>query len=59
MVYISVIGTGEASAEEYERAREVGRPVAERGGIVVCGGRGGVMEAAARGATEASGVTGH
>lgn len=55
-VYISVIGTGEASAEQYERAREVGRLVAERGGVVVCGGRGGVMEAAARGATEAGGV---
>lgn len=51
-----MIGTGEASAEEYERAREVGRLVAERGGVVVCGGRGGVMEAAARGVSEAGGV---
>lgn len=56
MVYISVIGTGEANAEQYESAREVGRLVAERGGVLVCGGRGGVMEAAARGATEAGGV---
>ena len=56
MTYISVIGTGEANAAQYERAREVGRLVAERGGVVVCGGRGGVMEAAARGATEAGGV---
>lgn len=55
-VYISVIGIGETSAEQYEQAREVGRLVAERGGVVVCGGRGGVMEAAARGATEAGGV---
>lgn len=51
-----MIGTGEANAEQYESAREVGRLVAERGGFVVCGGRGGVMEAAARGATEAGGV---
>ncbi len=55
--YIAVIGTGEPDAETYELAREVGRLVAERGGTVVCGGRGGVMEAAARGAAEAGGVS--
>ena len=38
------------------KAREVGRLVAERGGIVVCGGLSGVMEAAARGAPEEGGV---
>lgn len=54
--YISVVGAGDASDEPYEQAREVGRLVAERGGIVVCGGLGGVMEAAARGASEAGGV---
>ena len=54
--YIAVVGSGEASGELYEKAREVGRLVAERGGIVVCGGRSGVMEAAARGATEAGGT---
>lgn len=54
--YVAVIGASEASGELYARAREVGRLVAERGGIVVCGGLGGVMEAAARGATEAGGV---
>ena len=54
--YVAVIGSGEASGELYEKAREVGRLVAERGGIVVCGGRTGVMEAAARGATEAGGT---
>lgn len=37
-------------------ARTVGRLVAERGGTVVCGGLGGVMEAAARGAVEAGGA---
>ena len=42
--------------ELYEKAREVGRLVAGRGGVVVCGGLSGVMEAAARGATEAGGV---
>ena len=53
---MSVVGSGEASGELYEKAREVGRLVAGRGGTVVCGGRSGVMEAAARGATEAGGI---
>ena len=53
--YVSVVGSGGASGELYEKAREVGRLVAERGGTIVCGGRSGVMEAAARGATEAGG----
>lgn len=55
-VYVAVVGSGEADAGLYEKARRVGRLVAERGGIVVCGGLGGVMEAAARGATEAAGT---
>lgn len=54
--YIAVIGAGKAAGELYEQAREVGRLIAERGGIVVCGGLGGVMEASARGAAEAGGV---
>ena len=54
--YVSVVGSGTATGELYEEAREVGRLVAEKGGTVVCGGRSGVMEAAARGATEAGGV---
>ena len=55
-VYVAVVGSGEAKGELYGRAREVGRLVAGRGGVVVCGGLGGVMEAAARGATESGGV---
>ena len=54
--YVAVVGSGEATGELYDAAREVGRLVAERGGIVVCGGLSGVMEAAARGATERGGV---
>ena len=53
---MSVVGSGEASGGLYSKAREVGRLVAGRGGTVVCGGRSGVMEAAARGATEAGGI---
>jgi uncharacterized protein (TIGR00725 family) len=55
--YVAVVGSGTAAGEVYERAREVGRLVAERGGIVVCGGLSGVMEAAARGAAEAGGTS--
>ena len=54
--YVAVIGSGVATDELYEKAREVGRLVAERGGTIVCGGLSGVMEAAARGATEAGGM---
>ena len=53
---MSVVGSGIASGELYEKAREVGRLVARRGGTVVCGGCSGAMEAAARGATEAGGT---
>jgi uncharacterized protein (TIGR00725 family) len=51
---ISVIGTGR---DEDPRAEEVGRLLAERGCVVVCGGLGGVMTAAARGAKAAGGTT--
>jgi uncharacterized protein (TIGR00725 family) len=54
--YVSVVGSVTASGELYEKAREVGRLVAERGGTIVCGGRSGVMEAVAKGATEAGGT---
>lgn len=55
-LYLAVVGSGTATGELYELAREVGRLVAERGGVVVCGGLSGVMEAVARGATEAGGT---
>jgi len=54
---ISVIGAGVASAAEKRTAEEVGRLVAERGAVLVCGGLSGVMEAACRGAHEAGGLT--
>jgi len=40
-----------------ETAERIGRGIAERGGILVCGGRGGVMQAACKGAKEMNGVT--
>ena len=49
-IQVSVIGAGRASAKQSGLAEEVGRLLAERGCALVCGGLGGVMEAAARGA---------
>lgn len=53
---ISVCGPNEASEQEYSDAVAIGRMIAVAGHTLVCGGRQGVMEAAARGATEAGGV---
>jgi hypothetical protein len=54
---ISVIGSSRSAedSEIWRLAEEVGRLLAEAGATVVCGGRGGVMEAAARGAARAGG----
>lgn len=54
---IGVIGPAEASTEELVLAERVGALIAQRGGVVVCGGHGGVMEAACRGAKSLGGQT--
>jgi hypothetical protein len=54
---VAVIGAGSASAEETATAEAVGAALARAGAVVICGGLGGVMEAAARGAAEAGGLT--
>jgi uncharacterized protein (TIGR00725 family) len=51
------MGPGSADGERAALARAVGRGVAERGAVLLCGGRGGVMEAAAEGARSAGGLT--
>jgi uncharacterized protein (TIGR00725 family) len=56
-VYVAVIGAGDASPEQQEQAHAAGCRLAELGAVVVTGGRGGVMEAACRGAKEAGGQT--
>lgn len=56
-VVIGVMGAAQCDEQTYEVARRVGQLVAERGAVLLCGGRGGVMEAAARGAKEAGGTT--
>lgn len=54
---MAVIGGGEVSSELAAQAREVGRELAQRGAVLLCGGLGGVMAAAAQGAKEAGGVS--
>ena len=60
---IGVIGKNEqnvndpVSAATMKSAYEIGRLVAERKGVLVTGGLGGVMEAASKGAQEAGGMT--
>jgi uncharacterized protein (TIGR00725 family) len=54
---VAVVGPGEASADELLVAEEVGAAVAVAGCGVVCGGLGGVMEAACRGARSEGGLT--
>ena len=56
-VYVAVCGAGEASAEVSAQAEEIGRLLARAGAVLVCGGLGGVMEAAARGAAEEGGTS--
>lgn len=54
---IAVIGASQASVAELKAAEEVGRLIALNGATLVCGGMGGVMEAACRGAATAGGIT--
>ena len=55
---IAVIGSGtcEEGSQLWALAEEVGRGIAKAGAVLVCGGRTGVMEAAARGAAGAGGT---
>lgn len=54
---VSVIGGSTVDESTRERAYRVGELLGERGHALVCGGRGGVMEAACHGAHEAGGTT--
>jgi uncharacterized protein (TIGR00725 family) len=57
MAYVGVVGPGEATAAEIAVAEELGARLADLGATVVCGGLGGVMEAACRGAKSRRGTT--
>lgn len=54
---IAVIGSSEPEAETIKLANNVGKIVASLGAVLICGGLGGTMEAAARAAKEAGGLT--
>ncbi len=54
---IAVVGPAKCSEKQADLAEAIGRMIAERGAVLVCGGRGGVMEAACRGAASAGGTT--
>ncbi len=54
---IAVVGAGKCSKKLRDMAAEVGKYVAENGGVIVSGGMGGIMEGVSRGAKEAGGVT--
>lgn len=53
---IAVVGAGQGYEEDAEQAREVGRLLARKGAVIVCGGLGGVMEAVSEGANEEGGT---
>ena len=55
-LYIGVIGEGRCSPRVAAQAERVGAAIAAAGAALVCGGLGGVMEAASRGAARAGGV---
>lgn len=54
---IAVIGGNQCSAEEMALGEAVGREIARQGAILICGGLGGIMEAACRGAQSEGGLT--
>ncbi|WP_082494990.1 TIGR00725 family protein [Cellulomonas sp. Leaf334] len=56
MGYVGVVGPSVADEDDLVDAEALGRGLAERGHVVVCGGLGGVMEAVARGAARSGGV---
>jgi hypothetical protein len=57
VIYLAVIGSATCSEEVAALAEAVGREIARAGAVLVCGGRGGVMEAACRGARAEGGTT--
>lgn len=54
--YVAVVGAANATEQDMRDAEQVGRLLGQAGAVVVCGGRGGVMAAASRGAAQAGGT---
>ncbi|MBM4235688.1 MAG: TIGR00725 family protein [Firmicutes bacterium] len=57
MIYIAVVGGAQCSEVDYQVAYEVGTEIARHQAILICGGGGGVMEAASKGTAEAGGCS--
>ncbi len=57
MKLIAVIGGRNANPSQLKAAEDVGRLIALNKAILICGGLGGVMEAASKGAKSANGIT--
>jgi hypothetical protein len=54
---VAVVGGSDCTSAEAALAEELGRRLAQRGAVVVCGGLTGVMEAVAKGVRAAGGLT--
>jgi len=54
---IGVIGGSKPDAKSRQMAYQVGKLIAEKGAILVCGGLIGIMEASSRGAKQGGGLT--
>ncbi len=57
MIYVGIIGAGSCDPKTFKLAEELGYKIGEAGWFLVCGGLGGVMEAASKGCVEAGGIT--
>jgi len=57
MIQIAVIGAGTCDGRIRRIAEEVGAEIAGKNAMLICGGLGGVMEASAKGAKRAGGIT--
>ena len=55
--YVAVVGPNDATQTELDQAEAIGEGLARAGAVLVCGGLGGVMHAAARGCERAGGVS--
>lgn len=56
-LHVALVGGGHATDDECDQAARVGRALAEGGAVLVCGGLGGVMSAASRGARDGGGTS--
>jgi uncharacterized protein (TIGR00725 family) len=57
LVQVTVIGSSEPDLQTAAFAAEIGASIAHKGAILICGGLGGIMEAAARGVKQNGGLT--